>query len=99
MNKFTSVDKNMETNNRNFKNQIEINDLIDAAVSDALARRSGNDDNLSDLSGEDADHVTGGIASLTIAGYKPIPICPPIIKPICPPIIVGLIAPPQYEIM
>ncbi|WP_225977373.1 hypothetical protein [Nostoc sp. CENA543] len=96
MNKFTSVDKNMETNNRNFKNQIEINDLIDAAVSDALARRSGNDDNLSDLSGEDADHVTGGIASLTIAGYKPIP---PIIKPICPPITVGIIALPGKEIM
>ncbi|WP_427162577.1 hypothetical protein ACQFX9_14135 [Aliinostoc sp. HNIBRCY26] len=91
----------METNNRNFKNQIEINDLIDAAVNDALARRSGNDDNLSDLSSEDAGNVTGGIASLTIAGYKPIPTCPPIIKPIpiCPPITVGIIALPQSEIM
>ncbi|MGH1395034.1 MAG: hypothetical protein ACRAVC_13540 [Trichormus sp.] len=89
----------METNNRNCNNQIEINDLIDAAVSDAIARRNGNYEALPELSTEDAENVTGGIGSIVIgkpiaiAGYKPI--CLPIItKPICPPIIVGLIALP-----
>jgi hypothetical protein len=86
----------MKPNNRNLKNQIEINDLIDAAVSDALARRSGNDETLSDLSGEDANNVTGGaIQSIAIAGYKPI--LSPIIK--CPPITVGIIALPDDPIL
>lgn len=82
----------METNNRNFKNQIEINDLIDAAVSDALSRRSENGNNLADLSGEEASDVIGGIQP--IAGIITIPI---LIKPIFPPITVGLIA-PDYDI-
>lgn len=90
----------METNNRNSNNQIEINDLIDAAVSDAIARRSANYEALPELSTEDAENITGGIQSIAIAkpiaiaGYKPIR--PPIIiKPIWPPIIVGLIVPPH----
>ncbi|HIK06128.1 MAG TPA: hypothetical protein IGS40_15660 [Trichormus sp. M33_DOE_039] len=82
----------METNNRNFKHQIEINDLIDAAVSDALSRRSENGNNLADLSGEEASDVIGGIQP--IAGIITIPI---LITPIFPPITVGLIA-PDYDI-
>ncbi|MEA5565617.1 MULTISPECIES: hypothetical protein [unclassified Anabaena] len=84
----------MEINHRNFKNQIEINDLIDGAISDALARRSetiNTDENLSDLSDAVAENVTGGlIQPITIAGYKPIVIAG--YKPICPPITIGLIA-------
>jgi hypothetical protein len=86
----------MEINQGNFKNQIEINDLIDAAVSDALERRSKNlhtDESLSDLSDAVAENVTGGlIKPIAIAGYKPIK---PVIagyKPICFPTTIGLIA-------
>jgi hypothetical protein len=73
--------------------------LIDAAVSDAIARRSANYEALPELSTEDAENVTGGIGSIAIgrpiaiAGYKPRP--PIIIKPIWPPITVGLIIPPH----
>lgn len=87
----------METNNRNFKNQIEINDLIDVAVSEALARRSANEEALSELSGEDAGNVTGGLVSVAIAGY--IPTTPIITKPLIPPITVGIIALPDYKVL
>lgn len=83
----------METNHRDWNNQIEINDLIDAAISDALARRGINQENLSDLSDEDTTSVTGGINSVAIAGYLPIkPIRPPFI----PPIVLGIILKPNY---
>ncbi|MDF5706981.1 MAG: hypothetical protein PUP90_04675 [Nostoc sp. S4] len=75
----------MEADNRKFNNQIEINDLIDEAVNNALARRNHvidvNED-LANLSSEEAENIVGGLSTPTVAGFKPV----------CPPIIVGLIA-------
>ena len=58
--------------------RLEINDLIDSAVNNAVARRN---EALASVSDEEAKNVSGGIALTTIA---PIPI-----KPI--PIICGII--------
>jgi hypothetical protein len=82
---------------------IQINDLIDAAVSDALERRSENlhtDESLSDLSDAVAENVTGGlikpiIKPIAIAGYKPILIAG--YKPICFPSTIGLIANDNFK--
>ncbi|MEJ1933596.1 hypothetical protein WDZ92_25630, partial [Nostoc sp. NIES-2111] len=64
--------------------QIEINDLIDNAVNNALVRRNPDldtDSNLLDVSNEDAEKVLGGQIRPIISGF---------ISPI-PPITVGLI--------
>lgn len=76
----------MERNNRNCQNQIEICDLIDEAVNNALARRNqvlDANEALSDLSAEEAENIIGGLSTpIAIAGYKPI----------FPPVTIGLIA-------
>lgn len=77
--------------------QIEINDLIDDAVTNALTRR-GLVESLPALSNEETAGITGGFSTkpsidvvpdypeIAIAGFKQVePICPPI-KPICLPI-------------
>nr|AVH79668.1 hypothetical protein [Desmonostoc muscorum PCC 7121] len=75
----------MEANNKKCNNQIEIHDLIDEAVNNALARRNhviDANEGLSNLSSEEAGNIVGGASTPAIAGFKPI----------CPPIIIGLIA-------
>lgn len=75
-----------------YRGQLEINDLIDDAVNNAIARRSQIDSEsaLSELSDEEVRNVAGGQIIKN-------PICPPIIAGmiICPPITVGLIAVPD----
>jgi hypothetical protein len=96
---------------KNYNRQLEINDLIDDAISNAVTRR-GLVENLSD---DEAASVGGGleVANPMIAGFKPIdPVCPPTkppikptcpptkppIKPICPPIVVGIIYSPKDDL-
>jgi hypothetical protein len=88
--------------------QIEINDLIDNAITNAIARRG-----LLTVSDDETASIIGGAKEIVfeeskrikpicppprpiyppvVAGFKPI--CPPP-KPICPPIVVGLIALPD----
>jgi hypothetical protein len=85
--------------------QIEINDLIDDAITNAITRRG-----LLTVSDDEAASISGGLAKgivfeesklikpihePNVAGFKPVvPICPPP-KPIHPPIVVGLIALPD----
>ncbi|MEC4813250.1 MAG: hypothetical protein SAK29_08280 [Scytonema sp. PMC 1069.18] len=81
----------------NCNSQMEINDLIDNAIINAVARRE-----LSSLSEQEATKIFGGLTSeIAVAGFKEVePICPPTkptVKPICPPIVVGLIALPDSE--
>ncbi|MFN6559371.1 MAG: hypothetical protein RMY28_006135 [Nostoc sp. ChiSLP01] len=87
----------MDRDNRKYNNQIEIHDLIDEAVNNALARRNQVQDTsegLSSLSDEEAANIVGGKTQLAIAGFKPAYSPKPVpTKPVCPPIIVGLIAP------
>ncbi|RCJ20368.1 hypothetical protein A6770_31640 [Nostoc minutum NIES-26] len=81
----------MERDNRKHNNQIEIHDLIDEAVNNALARRNQAQDaseGLTNLSDEEVANIVGGKTQPAIAGFKPV--CPP--KPVYPPIIVGLVA-------
>ena len=71
--------------------RLEINDLIDSAVNNAVARRN---ESLASVSDEEAKNVSGGIALTTIAPIpiKPIPIiCGIIIRE---PITIGKIARP-----
>ncbi len=84
----------MNPNQRKLSTQLEINDLIDDAVTNAIARRGFSQD----LSDDEAARIGGGalavsdvaINDIAIAGFKPIdplptkPICLPPIKP-CPP--------------
>ncbi|MFB2974922.1 hypothetical protein [Microseira sp. BLCC-F43] len=78
----------MNPNQRKPSTQLEINDLIDDAVTNAIARRGFSED----LSDEEAASVAGGrlaasemaIDDIAIAGFKPI--YPPPTKPICLPI-------------
>ncbi|WP_445635832.1 Type 2 lantibiotic [Nostoc sp. DSM 114161] len=86
----------MDRENRKYNNQVEIHDLLDEAVNNALARRNQLQDTsqgLSSLSDEEAANIVGGIQP-AIAGFKPVssPEAVPT-KPVCPPIIVGLVAP------
>lgn len=69
--------------------RLEINDLIDSAVNNAVARRN---EALASVSDEEAKNVSGGIAITTTGGrlIKPI-ICGIIIRE---PIIIGKIARP-----
>lgn len=86
--------------NKKYKGQIEINDLIDDATKNAVARRGlVEQEALLALSDNEIVGIMGGLATpkaaiadkidITVAGFKPIK---PPIKPICPPIVVGLIA-------
>ncbi len=88
--------------NKKYNHQMEINDLIDDAILNAVTRR----ELVETLSDDEAAKVAGGLTAETtkiavsikpeiiIAGFKPIqPIKP--VKPICPPLIVGLIALPD----
>jgi hypothetical protein len=82
----------METNRR--FNNLEIGDLIDAAVNDAVARRNQaieSEEALLDVSNEEAHNVAGGaLAQPVIAGM----ICKPIIfgRIAYPPTTIGIIA-------
>ncbi|MGF1935083.1 MAG: hypothetical protein RM347_011870 [Nostoc sp. ChiQUE02] len=84
--------------NKKYNHQMEINDLIDDAIVNAVTRR----ELVETLSDEEAARVAGGLTAEAtkvpvsikpeiIAGFKPIQP----IKPICPPLIVGLIALPD----
>jgi hypothetical protein len=82
----------MAINNRKYNNHSEINDLIDEAVNNALARRNEVQDpsaSLLNLSDEEVANIVGGKTNPAIAGFKPVyptkPVCPP-------PIVVGLVA-------
>ena len=68
----------------NKKNQFEINDLIDEAVNNAVARRGEALNSVENLSDEEAKNVTGGAA---LKSVKPI-----ILGRIWPPITIGIIA-------
>ncbi len=84
----------MDANQRNYKGQVEINDLIGDAVNNAVFRRNeviDSEDALSALSNDEAGSIAGGI-SISI---KPILVGK---KPIAPPIICGIIASPEYSI-
>lgn len=87
--------------------QIEINDLIDDAITNALTRR-GLVESLSALSDEETAGITSGFSTkpsidvvcnypeIAVAGFKQVePICPPI-KPICLPVqpVIKPICPP-----
>ncbi len=82
----------MEGNQRKSTGWLEINDLIDDAVNNAVARRSlgtDSEDALSALSYEEAARVAGGLTTGTVAG----------LKSVCPPITIGLVAgdPPNQQ--
>ncbi len=84
----------MDGNQRKYRNQLEINDLIDDAVKNAVFRRNeviDSEDALSALSEDEAGSIAGGIT-------KPIePILLGIIA--CePPIIVGKFPLPKNPI-
>lgn len=93
--------------NKKCNHQMEINDLIDDAIANAVTRRNlvETEDVLFAVSDEEAVKIAGGTGvqeasrivvpektNITVAGFKPVNPRPPV-KPICPPIIVGLIAP------
>ena len=68
--------------------RLEINDLIDSAVNNAVARRK---EALASVSNEEAKNVSGGKAAITTSGkIPPIIIC----GMIEPPSTIGLIALP-----
>ncbi|MEH2141014.1 hypothetical protein [Nostoc sp.] len=64
----------MERKERKYNGQIEINDLIDDAVKNAVARRNQGLDSENVLSDEEAKSVAGGISKLNpiILGKFPI---------------------------
>jgi hypothetical protein len=73
----------MEKHKRNYNSHIEINNLIDDAVNNALARRNQGlhaEDALSVVSDEETKNVAGGLAAVKTIGL--------IAKP---PIIIGRI--------
>jgi hypothetical protein len=81
----------MNEKQKQYSGSLEINDLIDDAVNNAVARRSeflGSDDTLSD---QESANIAGGISntSVVVAGRFPITtvgiiVLPPITKnPIC----------------
>lgn len=77
----------MDGNQRKYRGQLEINDLIGDAVKNAVFRRNevkGSEDAFSALSDEEAGSIAGGIT-------KPIPIEPISLGVIAydPPIICG----------
>ena len=61
----------MNIHSKNFNNQVEIANLITEAVKNASSRRNqvlDAEEPLSDLPGEDAKGITGGLAPLTCGG-------------------------------
>ncbi|MEH2308243.1 MULTISPECIES: hypothetical protein [unclassified Nostoc] len=73
----------MEKHKRSYNSHLEINNLIDDAVNNAVARRNqglDSEDALSSVSDEEAKSVAGGIAAVATVGL--------IAKP---PIIIGRI--------
>ncbi|MUG99606.1 hypothetical protein F7734_47940 [Scytonema sp. UIC 10036] len=87
----------MESNKKS-DHQMEINDLIDLAITNAAIRRGLVEEGCLSLSDDEAGKIVGGLKvsrdiealdkknpEVTVAGFKPI-ICPP------PVIVVGLIA-------
>ncbi|HLP91813.1 MAG TPA: hypothetical protein VK184_24900 [Nostocaceae cyanobacterium] len=82
----------MESNNRKFNNQLDISELIDTAVNNAVVRRNQaieSEDAMLDVSAEEANNITGGALSK--------PIIAGMIYPY-PPTTIGIIAtePTQY---
>jgi hypothetical protein len=64
----------MNNNQKQYSGLLEINDLIDDAVSNAIARRSelvGLEDTLSD---EESASIAGGIAEIPVIGVLDLPI-------------------------
>lgn len=81
----------MEVNKKNVNNQLEINNLIDNAVNNAVARRNSvedSEDALQSLSNEEMANVAGGFASIasSLVLKKPI-----ILDPKNPTIAGGLV--------
>ncbi|MBW4616938.1 MAG: hypothetical protein KME21_27575 [Desmonostoc vinosum HA7617-LM4] len=79
------------------RQKIEISDLLDQAVENALARRNSalhSEDDLLSLSDAETTNIAGGLTTVSKIVKPPIVLG---IKPICPPIIVGLIAPLPLE--
>ncbi|KYC37671.1 hypothetical protein WA1_40125 [Scytonema hofmannii PCC 7110] len=85
----------MESNKKS-DHQMEINDLIDLAITNAMIRRGLSDEGCLVLSDDEAGKIVGGLKvsrdtealdrknpEVIVAGFKPI--CPPVI-------VVGLIA-------
>ena len=79
----------MKTNNR-----FEINDLIDDAVNNAVARRN---EALLSLSDEEAQNVTGGGTSPTVLGVVIDPIPPIVHGIIIHGIILGIVIDPPTQ--
>ena len=93
--------------NKHYNKQMEINDLIADAVTNAIARRglAATEDGLFGLSDEEAASIAGGFTSeTTVTKLKPtdldypptiagmMPLSDePTIEPICEPVVVGLI--------
>ncbi|MDF5725091.1 MAG: hypothetical protein PUP91_32500 [Rhizonema sp. PD37] len=76
----------MDGNQKKYIGRLEINDLIDDAVNNAVARRSlstNSDDALSALSYDEAARIAGGLTTSTV---EPI-------KAVCPSITLGLLSP------
>ena len=70
----------MDGNQRKYKGQVEINDIIGDAVNNAVARRNqaiNSENALLDLPNEEATNIIGGLLQPIIVGYFP-PIKPPI---------------------
>ncbi|KAB8334418.1 hypothetical protein SD80_008475 [Scytonema tolypothrichoides VB-61278] len=94
----------MNANKINSNGRFEINDLIDDAVKNAVARRSqviDSEDALLVLAQTEAQSILGGAVAITESKISPLitgkivapePTPKPPIKPICPPIVLGLIA-------
>lgn len=67
----------MERNKKNSDIQLDISNLIDNAVNNAVARRNPDQDSedaLLTLSDEEMANVAGGIAKIAVAGGFPVPI-------------------------
>ena len=77
----------MESNQRKHNSKVEINDLIDDAVNNALARRN---EALVDVSNEEAENIAGGLAisPIKLGFVNPIILG----RIVCPPITIGIIA-------
>jgi hypothetical protein len=87
----------MEAKERKYNSQIEINDLIDDAVKNAVTRRNealDSEEALLSMSDEEAKSVAGGASALL-----PVRSCPIILGKFlkCPIITIGLIAYPPNE--
>ena len=94
----------MNENKINYNGRFEINELIDHAVNNAVARRSqviDSEDALLVLTETQAQSIVGGAAAISESKVSPVitgkiavpePTPKPTPKPICPPIVLGIIA-------